>query len=163
MEDAYPDLDSDDEEFIKRPEAEELFEGVVGSSPSEYSVITGSHGTGKSTLARKVARKTQGVIYVNVPSSVKPGDKCPVEDGLDTALREALNWHKPIPPWFFVLFSKLFPIAETLLQPGKRVLIIVFIVPRTDRFLPRRVTGKQWNLPDIGGFRASCRPLQGQV
>jgi len=70
LEEAFPDSDSDDEKFIKRPNAEKLFEDVVKSS-SKYSVIIGSHGTGKSALARKVARKTQGVIYVNVPQPAR--------------------------------------------------------------------------------------------
>jgi len=135
LEKAYPDSDLDDEKFIKRPDAERLFEDVIKSPRSTYSVIVGSHGTGKSTLARKVARKTQGMIYVNVPADQISDSVLEVVDSLDSALQKVLNWHKPIHEWFPVLLSK-FHIAEPLLQPSKRVLIIVFIVPRTDKFCP---------------------------
>jgi len=48
--------------------------------------------------------------------------------------------------------------AGKLHQPGKRqVLIIVFIVPRTDQFLPRRLAAKQRSSQDIGGCRAAAR------
>jgi len=164
LEEAYPGSDSDDEKFIKRPNAEKHFEVVVESSPSTYSVVVGSHGTGKSTLAWNLARKTQGVIYVNVPPTVKTDDKeYPVKETLDSALREALGLRIHIPTWFPVVLSKLFHMAGKLLQPGKQVLIIVFIVPRTEQFLPRRLAAKQRNSKDVEGFRAGCRPLSNQA
>ena len=84
LEEAYPDSDSDDEKFIKCPDAEKRFESVVKSSPGAYSTVVGSHGTSKSTLARNVARKTQGAIYVNVPPTVKTDDsEYPVKEVLN--------------------------------------------------------------------------------
>ena len=159
LEKAYPDSDLDDEKFIKRPDAERLFEDVIKSPRSTYSVIVGSHGTGKSTLARKVARKTQGMIYVNVPADQISDSVLEVVDSLDSALQKVLDWHKPLTARFPVLLSKFSHKAEILLQSSKRVLIIVFIVPRTDQFLPRRLTGKQRNSKDFGGFRAGWGTL----
>ena len=157
LEEAYPDSDSDDEEFIKRPEAEERFEKIIKSSPSRYSVVLGSHGTGKSTLAKNVARKTRGAIYVDVPPTVKNEEK------LDSALRDALGWRKPILRWLPVLLSKISSMATIFLQTGRRVLIFVFIMPLTDQFLPRRLAAKRRNTQYIEGFRAGCRPLQSQA
>ena len=55
LEEAHSGSDSDDENFVNRPGADALFERVFKSSPKRYSVIVGSRGTGKSTLAEKVA------------------------------------------------------------------------------------------------------------
>jgi len=154
LEDAYPDSASDDEEFVKRPDAEKLFDGVFKSSPSEYSVIVGAHGTGKSTLAWNAASKTPGVIYVDVPPYL--GGQS-VKESLDSALREALGL--TVPTWLPMLLSRISNMATVLLKSGKRVLIMVFIVPRTDQFLPRRLGEKRINSQDIEGFRAGCCPL----
>ena len=67
LERSYHGPDAGGEEFIDRPDARKLFEKVVSSPPSEYGVSFGAHGTGKSTLAREVACKTQDAIYVIVP------------------------------------------------------------------------------------------------
>ena len=71
LEEAHTDSDSDDERFVNRPDADALFERVFRSSPSQYSVIVGSRGTGKSTLAEKVAREMQGMTYVAVADESK--------------------------------------------------------------------------------------------
>ena len=92
-------------------------------------VIIGSHGTGKPTLAKEVARKKAGVIYVTVPPE-KPSST-EVEDRLTSALREALNWRERVAPWRMMLLSTILNEPNKWLQPGKRVLIFVFIVPRT--------------------------------
>ena len=144
LEEAY--CGSDVGSFVHRPDAERLFERVV-SSLSNYSVIVGSHGTGKSTLAKEVARKKAGVIYVTVPPGTSSTE---VEDRLTSALREALNWRERVAPW------------RMMLQPGKRVLIFVFIVPRTNQLLPSRLTGERIS-QDNERFRAGCRPLRGQA
>ena len=148
LEEAFPDSDSDDGKFIKRPDAEKLFDGFVQPPITLYNVIVGSHGTGKSTLARKVACKTLGMIYVNIPPTVKTvAGESSVEKNIDSAFREALRLSWTIPKW----------LPELLSRPSKRVLIIVFIVPRTDQFLPRRPPR------GVEVFRAGCRPLQSQA
>jgi len=96
LEGTHPDSDSDGEGFADRPDVEKLFEHVVKSCPSAYSVIIGNQGTGKSTLAANVARKTPGVLYVNVPHE---GNKESLIDILDFALRAALDWRQPVTPW----------------------------------------------------------------
>jgi len=127
LERSYRDSDSSNERFIDRPDAERLFERVVRSS-SAYSVIVGSYGTGKSTLAREAARKSPGVIYVTIPSRmwISGSDGC-----LDSALRVAINWRESVTPWRTILLSKFVDMPDELLQLGKRVLIVVFIAPRT--------------------------------
>ena len=116
LEGPHPDSDSDDEEIVGRPDAEKLFEDVVKSRPSAYSVIVGNRGTGKSTLAANVARKTPGVLYVNVQPVRNRGDsKESRVDVLDSALRAALDWREPATPWFF---------APLLQLNCKRILIL---------------------------------------
>jgi len=123
LEASYGDSYSGNKEFVDRPDAERLFELVVKSDPSTYDVIVGSHGTGKSALAEEVARKTPGVIYVDVPP--EKGDSKEVEGGLESALIEALNWREPVTPWRTILLSKIVNVPHKLLQPRKRVLICV--------------------------------------
>jgi len=104
LEEAHPD--AGDEKFINRPDAVALFERVFKSSPTEYGVIVGRPGTGKSTLAEKVARKMHGVIYVAAADSSKD---VTLEDDLDSALRAALNWRESVTPWVYVFLTNYFP------------------------------------------------------
>ena len=156
LEASYGDSDSGDKKknFVDRPDAERLFGRIIVSDPGTYSVIVGSCGTGKSALAKEVARKTPGVIYVDVPP--EKGDSKEVEGGLDSTLSVALNWREPVTPWRTVLLSKIVNV------PRKRVLIFVFIVPRTDQFLPSRLTENRIS-QENERFPTGCRPLQGQA
>ncbi|KAF8539504.1 hypothetical protein BDD12DRAFT_882193 [Trichophaea hybrida] len=64
---------------------------ALTSALSTYHVIIGYHGTGKSTLIRKIAGEIPGIIYVLIPPS-KPV-KC--EEVLTAAFKNALNWQEP--------------------------------------------------------------------
>jgi len=138
LEEAHPDSDSDDKRFINRPDAAALFEHVFRSSPTEYSVIIGNHGTGKSTLAEKVARRMKGAIYIAVAEESK---NVTLEDNLDSALSAALNWCSPMTPWLYVYLSKFITLPDILPQSGKRAPLCVLTIPRTDQFLSRQLNG----------------------
>lgn len=65
-----PKLTVSDDEYIARPGIVNLLERIFQPSKnhSYYHVVCGEHGTGKTTLTRKVANKVgQGVIYVDIP------------------------------------------------------------------------------------------------
>ena len=128
LEEAHPD--ADDERFINRPDAVALFERVFKSSPTEYNVIVGSRGTGKSALAKKVARKMPGVIYI----AVADRKKVKLEDNLDSALLAALNWRESVTPWAYVFLNKFITVPAILLQPGKRAPLCVLTIPLTNFF-----------------------------
>jgi len=131
LEGPHPDSGSGDDRIIDRPDAEKLFEDLLRSCPSEYSVLVGNRGTGKSTLATKVARKTQGVLYVTAPAAwaCRDSKESPVVDVLDSALRAALGWRGPATLWFFA----------DLLQPNsKRILILCSLCHILINFCPDR-------------------------
>ncbi|RHZ50104.1 hypothetical protein Glove_505g60 [Diversispora epigaea] len=65
-----PKLTVSEDEYIDRPEIIDLLKGIFQPSKnySHYHVICGEHGTGKTSLVRKVANEVkQGVIYVDIP------------------------------------------------------------------------------------------------
>ena len=136
LEEFYPD--SDDENFVSRPDTEKLVESFIKSPPTKYGVMVGGHGTGKSTLAKRVARKLPGVIYVIIPEETRLIDSTVVSRALDAALRDALNGREPMPEWFPLLLSKFINTATKLLGPGKRAPFCVLIIPRTDQLLSRQ-------------------------
>jgi hypothetical protein len=112
--------DSDDDTFVNRPDVEKLFQSVINCGYSKYHVIVGGHGTGKSTLAMKAARRTPGAIYINITAH----DKAKVTDQLEAALDAALGRITPANHWFLVLMGKCITIPTEWLQPGKRALVI---------------------------------------
>jgi hypothetical protein len=62
---------------------------MMRSATARYKVIVGNHGTGKSTLVRKVATETKGALYVFIP------EKDEVKEGLCEALLNALGGERP--------------------------------------------------------------------
>jgi hypothetical protein len=77
--------------FVDRPEITEKVRKTIASSSRAYKVIVGNHGTGKSTLVKKVASETAGTIYVYVPECGNQD----VKIGLTRGLRDALGGERP--------------------------------------------------------------------
>jgi len=62
---------------MERPELESelklIIQPIEGSIKKNYFLITGEHGTGKTTIVQKVCREAgSGVIYVSAPNT--PGN-----------------------------------------------------------------------------------------
>lgn len=54
---------------------------------SDYDLVVGHQGTGKSALVRKVANECSGVIYVDLPVEIEK---------LDNAFADAIKWPLPV-------------------------------------------------------------------
>ena len=65
----------------------------VDEEGSSYYVISGEHGTGKTTMIKKVAQEIGGgVIYVNVPGKVEKFDEAfATETGCSFRSNSGLN------------------------------------------------------------------------
>jgi hypothetical protein len=73
-----PEMDIPDNKFIPRPEIVECFEKIFQphENQSNYHIIYGNRGNGKSTLAKKVANEIgQGVIYIDTPYDIEIFEK----------------------------------------------------------------------------------------
>lgn len=73
-----PEMDIPDSKFIFRPEIAKYFEKIFqpDKDQSNYHIIYGNKGNGKTTLAKKIANEVgQGVIYVDTPYNVEKFEK----------------------------------------------------------------------------------------
>ncbi|GBC44725.2 P-loop containing nucleoside triphosphate hydrolase protein [Rhizophagus irregularis DAOM 181602=DAOM 197198] len=73
-----PEMDIPDSKFISRPEIAKYFEKIFqpGEDQSNYHIIYGNKGNGKTTLAKKMANEVgQGVIYVDTPYNIENFEK----------------------------------------------------------------------------------------
>ena len=52
-----------DPDIFDRPDAERMVELVIESPPTNYDIIVGDHGAGKSTLVYRLARRLPGIAY----------------------------------------------------------------------------------------------------
>ncbi|CAB5371280.1 unnamed protein product [Rhizophagus irregularis] len=73
-----PEMDIPDSKFIFRPEIAKYFEKIFqpDEDQSNYHIIYGNKGNGKTTLAKKMANEVgQGVIYVDTPYNIENFEK----------------------------------------------------------------------------------------
>ncbi|PKC61696.1 hypothetical protein RhiirA1_444321 [Rhizophagus irregularis] len=73
-----PEMDIPDSKFISRPEIAKYFEKIFqpDEDQSNYHIIYGNKGNGKTTLAKKMANEVgQGVIYVDTPYNIENFEK----------------------------------------------------------------------------------------
>lgn len=75
-----PAISVKDTQFVDRPslvkDLTRMLSPKVDEEGSSYYVISGEHGTGKTTTVKRVAQKIGGgVIYVNVPEKVEKFDE----------------------------------------------------------------------------------------
>ena len=86
--------------FVERKKVSQDIESIIQPRKgySNYDLIVGNHGTGKTTLVRKVGHEHHGIIYVDVPENLS----------FDMAFKKALRWSPPITSWSDVLLKKIF-------------------------------------------------------
>jgi ABC-type proline/glycine betaine transport system ATPase subunit len=53
-------------EFFPRPDIQQRIDALLKRHNAQYDVIVGLHGTGKTTVIRKMAAETAGVVYVYI-------------------------------------------------------------------------------------------------
>jgi hypothetical protein len=115
-----------DPDIVDRPDAEKMVELVIKSPPTKYDIIVGNHGTGKSTLVYRLARRLPGVIYVAVPSAESRTESrtgsTDVRSRFVRALEAALDLGHTY-TWSRVIFSKVI----TTLEPGKHAPPFCFV------------------------------------
>jgi ABC-type cobalamin/Fe3+-siderophores transport system ATPase subunit len=74
-------------EFFPRPDVQQRIDALLKRHNGQYDVIVGPRGTGKTTVVRKMAAETSGVVYVYIHDA---GGKTVLK--LEKELRSALGW-----------------------------------------------------------------------
>jgi len=111
-----------DPENVDRPDLERMVERVIKSSPTKYDIIVGNHGTGKSTLVYRLARRLPGVIYVTLPSAESRPGSADARSCFADSLEAALDLG-PTYTWSRIILSR---IVKTL-EPGKHAPPFCFV------------------------------------
>ncbi|KAF8247976.1 hypothetical protein K440DRAFT_643415 [Wilcoxina mikolae CBS 423.85] len=83
----HPSVFSPPRHHLPRPEAKTILKNIISSKSSDYTVIAGPSGSGKSALLKEIAAETQGVVYVSIP----PIPALILESRATKAFSEALN------------------------------------------------------------------------
>ena len=76
-------------DFVERPAVEEKVRRAIAETSTQYDVIVGNHGTGKSTIVQKIACETSGALYV----LIRP--ETDVVSAVTMAIVEALGGPRP--------------------------------------------------------------------
>jgi hypothetical protein len=106
----------EEDEFVDRPDVVDVLRGLL-RPPAVYKcydLVIGNHGTGKTTLIRKVAHDLDGVVYVEIPAKK---NEVEFEKSFGLALEKALNWTPPKTSGSVLLLEKLFKREKD--QPGE--------------------------------------------
>jgi ABC-type cobalamin/Fe3+-siderophores transport system ATPase subunit len=74
-------------DFFPRPDVQQRIDALLKRHNGQYDVIVGPRGTGKTTVVRKMAAETSGVVYVYIHDA---GGKTVLK--LEKELRSALGW-----------------------------------------------------------------------
>ena len=91
-------------DFVARPAVMEMVREIL-TTGTNYEVIVGNHGTGKSTIVKQAAGTIPGVIYVHVARGKN------IDISLNIAFQDALNWEVRQPSWMDVFWQKAAPSA----------------------------------------------------
>ena len=75
--------------FVERLAVIEKVRRVIAATSTQYGVIIGNYGTGKSTVVQKIACETSGALY----AFIRP--KMDVESAVAKAIVEALGGPRP--------------------------------------------------------------------
>jgi len=100
-----PDLD-----FVKRPAVSELVRQTL-TVGMHFEVIVGNHGTGKSTIVKKVGSTIPGVIYVFIEENRN------IAAMITNSFASALNWEERKSTWLEVLLRLAAPSSKH--EPGE--------------------------------------------
>lgn len=57
-----------DPKFVERPLVYQVVKEVITRNDYNYGLIVGNHGTGKSTIVKKIACETNGALYISIKS-----------------------------------------------------------------------------------------------
>lgn len=76
-------------DFVECPSLNEMVNEVITRCGCTYEVIVGPHGSGKSTIIKRLACETSGVIYISIESGTD------TEKGLSQAIIAALGGLPP--------------------------------------------------------------------
>ena len=76
--------------FVERPLVDEMVKKVITRGGYGYGLIVGNHGTGKSTIVKRIACETDGVLYVSINSDPN------TEKELSRAIITALGGLPPV-------------------------------------------------------------------
>ena len=138
-----------------------MVELVIKSPPSNYYLIVGNHGTGKSTLVYRLARRLPGVVYVTVPSAESRTGSADVRSRFVRALEAAFDLG-PTYTWSRVILSKVI----TMFDPGRHappfcfVHMLMYSVKRACQLLTHISVGWRISRGPLRTTRRSTRPGQ---
>ena len=89
-----------------------MVRSTILSGTGNYDVVVGNHGTGKSTIVKKIAKETPGAVYV----FIKP--LANINKAMTKAFIEALNWEEPQITWREVVLKTVFQSSANRRTPA---------------------------------------------